>query len=286
MSSDGLGGRGGSAVLTPPPRTESSGFGQLVRRRWVEPHAPKVPEIIAIFWVVKILTTAGGEATSDWLARFGNFVGGGAELLVFAVGLVLQFGTRRYRAIAYWWLAFSIAIFGTGVADFLHLDVHLSYTETTVLWAAILALVFWLWHRQEGTLSIHSVHSRRREFYYWCTVFATFALGTALGDLTAATWKLGFLGSAVLFSLLIVLPWIAHRTLRLNAVVAFWASYVLTRPVGASWVDWVDKPKSLSGLNAGNGLTALACFLAVLALVVYLEIARPDVQQGVDQYEV
>jgi uncharacterized membrane-anchored protein len=274
-------------MLTPPiSRVGRPRLAATVTRRWVEPQAPKVPEIIAVFWVVKILTTAGGEATSDWLARFGNFVGGGAELLVFAIGIVLQFGTRRYRAFAYWWLAFAIAIFGTGVADFLHLDVHLSYGETTALWAVILALVFWLWHRQEGTLSIHSVHSRRREFYYWCTVFATFALGTALGDLTAAVWKLGFLGSAVLFSILIVLPGLARWRLRLNPVVAFWASYVLTRPVGASWVDWVDKPQSLSGLDAGNGPTAAVCFLAVLALVIYLEITRPDVQQGVDQYEV
>lgn len=259
---------------------------EFLNRRWVVPEAPKVPEVIAVFWIVKILTTAGGEATSDWLARLGNFVGGGAELLLFVVGLLLQFGTSRYRAFAYWWLAFSIAIFGTGVADFLHLDVHLSYGATTLLWAVILAGVFFLWHRQEGTLSIHSVHSRRREFYYWCTVFSTFALGTALGDFTAVTFHLGFLGSAVLFSILIVLPLIARRLLGLNAVVAFWISYVLTRPVGASWVDWADKPRWLSGLNAGNGPTALVCFLLVLALVMYLESARPDIQQGVAQYEV
>jgi uncharacterized membrane-anchored protein len=258
----------------------------VLDRRWPEPLAAKVPEIIALFWVVKILTTAGGEATSDWLATFGNFVGGGAELVVFVIGLVLQFGTRRYRAFAYWWLAFAIAIFGTGVADFLHLDVHISYAGTTVLWALILAIVFVLWHRQEGTLSIHSVHSRRREFYYWATVFSTFALGTALGDLTATRFNLGFLGSAILFSVLIVLPALARWKFGLNSVLAFWASYVLTRPVGASWVDWVDKPRLLSGLNGGNGPTALACFLLVLALVLYLDIVRPDVQQGLDQYEV
>lgn len=276
----------GSTSTLEPPGSSAPGLPRILSRRWAEPQAAKVPEIVAIFWVVKVLTTAGGEATSDWLARFGNVVGGGVELLVFAIGLVLQFGTTRYRAFAYWWLAFSIAIFGTGVADFLHLDVHLSYGETTLLWAVILAAVFVLWHRQEGTLSIHSVHNRRREFYYWCTVFATFALGTALGDLTAAVWKLGFLGSGVLFSILILLPWMAHRWLGLNAVVAFWASYVLTRPVGASWVDWADKPRHLSGLNAGNGPTAAVCFLLVLALVGYLEVARPDVQQGVEQYEV
>ena len=155
--------------------------------------AAKVPEVIFVFWVVKILTTAGGEATSDYLKTYGNIVGGGFEVVVFVVGLVLQFGTRRYRAFAYWFLAFAIAILGTGVADFLHLDVGIPYAGTTLLWAVILAGIFWVWQRNEGTLSIHSITTQRREAFYWATVFATFALGTALGDFTAtslnlATW--------------------------------------------------------------------------------------------------
>lgn len=258
----------------------------LIHRVWVDPVAPKVPEVIAIFWLVKILTTAGGEVTSDWLKRYGNFGGGGIELALFVVGLFLQFGTRRYRAFSYWWLAFSIAIIGTGIADFLHLDVHLSYLADSVLWAGILGLIFWLWHRQEGTLSIHSVHSRPREFYYWATVFATFALGTAFGDYTAAVLNLGYLGSGVLFGVLIVLPGIAHWKFRLDSVTAFWASYVLTRPLGASFSDWFSKPHNLTGLNYGNGTTAVVCFLLVAALVGYLAVARPDVQQGVDSAEV
>jgi uncharacterized membrane-anchored protein len=249
-------------------------------RFWVAPVAAKVPEIIALFWVVKILTTAGGEATSDYLASYGNFVGGGAEVLVFVVGLVLQFGTRRYRALAYWWLAFSIAIFGTGVADFLHLDVHIPYSGTTALWAVILGVVFWCWHRQEGTLSIHSIHSRRRELFYWSTVFATFALGTALGDYTAIALHLGFLGSGIFFGVAIVLPVLARLTLGLNSIGAFWMSYVLTRPLGASFADYVSKSHKLGGLGFGNGPTAAVCFAAVAVLVVYLAIARPDIQEG------
>jgi uncharacterized membrane-anchored protein len=251
-------------------------------RLWVVPVAAKVPEIIALFWVVKILTTAGGEATSDFLATFGNVVGGGVELVVFAIGLVLQFGTARYRAFAYWWLAFSIAIFGTGVADFLHLDVHIPYAGTTALWAVILGVIFWLWHHYEGTLSIHSIHTRRREFFYWATVFATFALGTALGDYTATALHLGYLGSGIFFGVAIVLPWLARWRFNLSAVTAFWMSYVLTRPLGASFADYASKPHKLSGLDLGNGPTAAVCFAAVAALVLYLAIARPDIQQGVD----
>jgi uncharacterized membrane-anchored protein len=258
----------------------------LVDRLWVAPVAAKVPEIVALFWIVKVLTTAGGEATSDYLATYGNVVGGGAELLVFVIGLVLQFGTKRYRALAYWWLAFSIAIFGTGVADFLHLDVHISYAGTTAMWAVILGVIFWLWHRQERTLSIHSVHTRRRELFYWSTVFATFALGTALGDYTAIALNLGFLGSGILFGVAIVLPGLARWALGVNAVAAFWVSYVLTRPLGASFADYVSKPHSVGGVAFGNGPTAAVCFGAVAALVLYLAIAEPDIQPGVDPAEV
>jgi uncharacterized membrane-anchored protein len=251
----------------------------IVEKVWAKPVAAKVPEVIAVFWLVKILTTAGGEVTSDWLKRYGNFGGGGIEVGLFLIGLFLQFGTKRYRAFSYWWLAFSIAIFGTGIADFLHLDVHLSYLADSLLWAVILGVIFWFWHRQEGTLSIHSVHSRPREFYYWATVFATFALGTAFGDYTAAVLNLGYFGSGILFAVLIVLPGIAHWKFGLNSVTAFWTSYVLTRPLGASFSDWFSKPRGITGLNYGNGTTAIVCFALVAALVVYLAVARPDIQR-------
>ena len=166
----------------------------LIGRYLPAPVAAKVPEVIFLFWVVKILTTAGGEAMSDYLKTYGNIGGGGIEVLVFVVGLVLQFGTRRYRAFAYWFLAFAIAITGTGVSDFLHLDVHIPYAGTTLLWAVILGAIFWLWQRSEGTLSIHSITTQRREVFYWATVFATFALGTALGDFTATSLNLGLPG--------------------------------------------------------------------------------------------
>src|ERR1700684_4639835 len=129
----------------------------MIRRIFPDPVAAKVPEVIVLFWVIKILTTAGGEATSDFLKSWGNIRGGGTEVGLFVIGLVLQFGTRRYRAFAYWFLAYAIAIFGTGVADFLHLDVGISYAGTTLLWAGILAAIFFLWQRSEGTLSIHSI---------------------------------------------------------------------------------------------------------------------------------
>jgi uncharacterized membrane-anchored protein len=246
------------------------------------PVAAKVPEVIFLFWVVKILTTAGGEATSDYLKTYGNFAGGGLEVLVIVVGLALQFGTRRYRAFAYWSLAFAIAITGTGVADFLHLDVHIPYAGTTLLWAVILALILWVWQRNEGTLSIHSITTQRREAYYWATVFATFALGTALGDYTANSLNLGYLDSGLLFTVVILIPALAHWQLNLDGVAAFWMSYVVTRPLGASFADYISKPKHMSGINFGDGPTAIVFAVAVFVLVSYLALVRPDIQKPVE----
>jgi uncharacterized membrane-anchored protein len=252
----------------------------MVGRVFPAPLAAKVPEIIFLFWVVKILTTAGGEATSDYLKTYGNFGGGGTEVALFVIALLLQFATRRYRAFAYWFLAYAIAIAGTGFSDFLHLDVHIPYAGTTTLWAVILAAVFWIWQRSEGTLSIHSITTQRREAFYWAVVFATFALGTALGDFTATSLGMGYLASGIFFFVLILIPALAWWRFGLNSIAAFWMAYVLTRPLGASFADYISKPHNISGIGFGDGPTALVFALAVLALVSYLAMARPDIQRS------
>jgi uncharacterized membrane-anchored protein len=254
----------------------------VLGRFFPAPVAAKVPEVIIWFWVAKILTTAGGEATSDYLKTWGNIKGGATEVLVFVVGVLWQFSTRRYQAFSYWFLAFAIAIFGTGVSDFLHLDVHIPYLGTTLLWAVILAGVFVLWQKSEGTLSIHSIVTQRREAFYWATVFATFALGTALGDYTASSLHLGYLASGILFSVLILVPAVATGYLGFNRIAGFWAAYVLTRPLGASYADYISKSQSLSGINFGDGQTALVFFGAVFVLVAYLAISRVDIQPALD----
>ena len=237
-----------------------------------------MPEIIFLFWVVKIFTTAGGEATSDYFKTWGNIGGGGTELILFLGALLVQFWTRRYRAFAYWFLAYAIAIFGTGVSDFLHLDVHIPYAGTTLLWAVVLIAIFWTWQHQEGTLSIHSVTTQRREAFYWATVFATFALGTALGDFTATSLGFGYLASGIFFGVVILIPALAWWRLGLNSIAAFWMAYVVTRPLGASFADYISKPPSMSGIGFGDGPTAVVFAVAVFLLVTYLAIARPDIQ--------
>jgi uncharacterized membrane-anchored protein len=243
-----------------------------------EPIAAKVPAITAAFWLCKLLTTAGGEATSDYLAEHNVVIGGAIEVLLLVVALGLQLRTRRYFAPAYWSLALAIAISGTGAADTMHLHFGIPYAGTTVFWAGVLALIFWYWHRSEGTLSIHSITSRRRELYYWATVFATFALGTAAGDLTATTFGLGYLTSTVTFAVIILIPAIGWWRFGMNEVVAFWFAYVVTRPIGASLADYLSKPQRISGIDFGDGPTATVMIGAVVVVVAYLALARIDIQ--------
>jgi uncharacterized membrane-anchored protein len=251
-------------------------------RAFPQPLAAKVPEITLVFWVIKLLTTAGGEATSDYLGLGSPVVGAAVEIGLLVIALVCQFRVRRYHAAAYWFLAYAIAIFGTGVSDTLHLVIGLPYAGTTLLWAVVLAGVFVVWYRSERTLSIHSIVTRRREAFYWTTVFVTFALGTALGDFTATSLGLGYLSSVVLFAVAIAMPAVAWR-LGLSAVAAFWWAYVLTRPLGASVADYVSKPPSLSGLGFGDGRTALVATLAVAVAVAGLVITRSGIQRPADQ---
>jgi uncharacterized membrane-anchored protein len=257
----------------------STGPASGSRRFFAEPLAVKVPEITFMFWVIKILTTAGGEATSDYLSLGNRMVGGVIEAGIFCIALLWQFRTRKYTAAAYWLLAYSIAIFGTGIADAMHLFVGIPYAGTTALWAIVLAAIFWLWYRSEGTLSIHSILTTRRELYYWATVFATFALGTALGDFTATALHLGYLASGIMFFVVILIPALLWSGFKVNSVFCFWFAYVITRPLGASFADYASKGHDLSGANFGDGPTAAVATVAVAILVAYLIVSGHGVQK-------
>ncbi len=246
----------------------------------------KVPEVTALFWVTKLLTTAVGESTSDYLVKRMNpvlAVGIGGLVLIGA--LVLQFRADRYVPWTYWFNVVMVAVVGTMAADVLHLQFHVPYAVSTAFFAVVLAVVFVTWSRVEGTLSIHSIVTPRREAFYWAAVMATFALGTAAGDLTAKTLGLGYLSSAVLFAALITVPAVGYWRFHLNAVLAFWWAYVLTRPLGASIADWLGKPKYLSGLGFGDAIVSVvlgALIVACVAALTRVERQRDPVPVGVD----
>jgi uncharacterized membrane-anchored protein len=243
--------------------------------------AVKVPEITAMFWVVKILTTGMGEAASDYLGTLSLALAGAAGVLGFAVAMWLQFRVGRYIPAVYWFAVSMVALFGTMVADGLHVALGVPYAISTLLYAAAVAVVLWLWHRSEGTLSIHSIVTPRRETHYWLTVLATFALGTAAGDLTAASLSLGYLVSGLLFAAIIAVPAIAWSRFGLNATVAFWAAYVVTRPLGASFADWFGKPHTVGrGLGFGDGTVTAVLILGIVALVAWT--SRPGANPAAD----
>jgi uncharacterized membrane-anchored protein len=247
--------------------------------RFPEPVAAKVPEIAALFWTIKLLTTGMGEATSDFLAARSLLLAAAVGGLGFAAAMWWQFRVTHYSAVTYWLAVAMVAVFGTMAADGLHKGLGVPYVASTLFYAIVLATIFALWRRSEETLSIHSIVTRRREVYYWLTVLATFALGTATGDLTASTLWLGYFPSAVLFAGLILMPAIGWWRFKLNAVVAFWWAYVLTRPLGASLADGFGKSRKLSGLGWGDGAVAAVSAVVIAVLVGYVAVARNDIQR-------
>ncbi|WCN36287.1 hypothetical protein [Aneurinibacillus uraniidurans] len=249
--------------------------GKLHRERSI---FTKVPEITAFFWITKVLTTGMGEVFSDYLVNHINPILavalGGIGLVV---SLILQFSVRRYVAWIYWLVVIMVSIFGTMAADVVHVVLGIPYLVSTTFFVVALAIIFVVWYTIEKTLSIHSIYTFRSEAFYWCTVLATFALGTAAGDMTAATMHLGYFGSGVLFAVLLAIPALGYL-FGLNKIVAFWFAYIMTRPVGASFSDWISVPHSRGGIGLGEGPVSLCLTIIIVVLVGYLTITHKDVK--------
>lgn len=232
--------------------------------------AVKVPEVTAAFWVTKVLTTGMGETASDFLFHnLSHVIALAIGIVGFAASLVLQSRARRYVPWIYWLAVVMVSVFGTMAADVAHVALGVPYTASTAFFIVVLGVIFAWWYAKERTLSIHSITTRPRERFYWDTVLATFALGTAAGDLTAKTLNWGYLSSGVLFAAVIVIPLVAHRWLRLNAIIAFWFAYIVTRPLGASFSDWF----AYSTPHWGNGPITVVLTVAIIGLVGYMTAA-------------
>jgi len=245
--------------------------------------ASKVPEVIALFWIVKVLTTGMGEATSDYFVHrvgLGNTPALAVVALttgaLLAISLVIQLAARSYVTWRYWLAVTLVGVFGTMAADGVHVQLGVPYIVSSAFFAVVLAVIFCLWYASERTLSIHSIRTRRRELFYWAVVIATFALGTATGDMTAVTLNLGYLLSGVMFAGLIALPAIGYRWFGLNEVFAFWFAYVLTRPLGASFADWLAVSPSRGGLGLGYGTVALTLGASIVGFVTYMAVSHVD----------
>jgi uncharacterized membrane-anchored protein len=238
----------------------------------------KVPEVTVYFWMTKVLTTAMGEVTSDYIVhRISPVIAVVLAGVVLAGALMVQLVVRRYVPWIYWLAVVMVAVFGTMAADVLHIRFGVSYLASTVFFAVVLAGCFSTWYAVEKTLSIHSIYTLRRELFYWATVMTTFALGTAAGDMTAITMHLGYFSSGLMFVGIIAVPALAYRLAGLNAIVAFWFAYIVTRPLGASFADWMGKSRVLGGLGYGEVQVSLALTVLIVALVAYVSVTRADI---------
>jgi len=238
-----------------------------------------VPEVTLYFWLIKVLCTTVGETAADYLDTnlnmgLTNTTYVMSVLLVAA--LVAQFSARRYVPGVYWLVVVLISVVGTLVTDNLTDNLGVPLTTTTAVFSVVLAATFAVWYAVERTLSIHSIRTPRREAFYWLTILFTFALGTASGDLVAEKMNLGYWPSALIFGGVIAAITLAHYKLRLNAVLAFWLAYILTRPLGASLGDYLSQAKADGGLGLGTVGTSALFLTAILALVVYLTVTRRD----------
>lgn len=241
----------------------------------------KVPELTVYFWIIKLLSTAMGEATSDYLVFHINpYVAVAFGSIGLIVSLILQLWIKKYVAWIYWLTIVMVAVFGTMAADILHVVIGIPYLITTTFFSVSLALVFLIWYKVEKTLSIHSINTSRRELFYWATVMATFALGTAAGDMTAATLGLGYLLSGVLFAILFIIPGIGYWKFGWNEIFSFWFAYVITRPLGASFADYFGKP-ILGGLGLGDAQVSVVLTLLIIIFVAYLTVTRKDIKGSV-----
>lgn len=231
----------------------------------------RVPDATPFFWILKILTTGFGESFADLVQ---HHIGPKKALLLFATLLIgavaWHMRQGRYRVWPYWLTVVLVANFGTVLADVLAFRLGVPLTVSNVVFAVGLAAVFLLWWRSEGTLSIHSVDTNRRELFYWAAVILTFALGTAVGDLSAGRLGLGYLGSGIFYIGLILLPALGYLKFGLGPVLAFWASYIVTRPLGASFADWMAFPENRGGLNLGLALVSAVLGVLILGLVALM----------------
>jgi uncharacterized membrane-anchored protein len=237
----------------------------------------KVPEVTIYFWVIKILCTTVGETGADFLRTKLSF---GLTNTTFVVGallglaLLVQMRLRNYVPSVYWLAVVLLSVVGTLITDNLTDNFGVPLLTTTIVFSIALAVIFAGWYASEQTLSIHTIVTTRRETFYWLAILFTFALGTAAGDLTAERLNLGYFLSAIVFGAVIAAVTVAHLRFGLNAILAFWIAYILTRPLGASLGDFLAQPRDVGGLGLGTIVTSALFLATILATVVYLSVTR------------
>jgi len=237
----------------------------------------KVPEVTVAFWVVKIMATTVGETAADYLAvdlKLGLTATTWVMAGLLAAALVFQFRARRYVPAVYWLAVVFISVVGTLITDNLTDRFGVALAVTTTLFTIAMLATFAAWYASEGTLSIHTIYTTRREAFYWSAILFTFALGTAAGDYLAETLDIGYLRSGLLFASLIGLVALAYFVFKISEVLAFWMAYILTRPLGASIGDYTSQPRHAGGLGLGTTVTSFGFLVVIVGLVAWFTVQQ------------
>ncbi|MEO6299519.1 MAG: hypothetical protein ABIV25_13465 [Paracoccaceae bacterium] len=233
----------------------------------------RVPKVTVDFWLIKLMAVTMGETAADYLGvNLGLGLTATSLIMsaVLIVALVFQFAQKRYVPWAYWLSVVLISIVGTLVTDNLVDNFGVPLQVTTIIFTIALAATFALWYRAEGTLSIHSILTTRRETWYWLAILFTFALGTASGDLVAEKFALGYLSTGVLFGLIIASLTIGYFFLKLDPILGFWLVYIFTRPLGASFGDLLSQKHEYGGFGLGTIITSVLFLSAIIVIVGYM----------------
>jgi uncharacterized membrane-anchored protein len=237
----------------------------------------RVPEVTATFWIIKILATTVGETAADFLSvnlKLGlnvtSYIMSGILLML----LLNQFRLKRYVLLSYWIVVVFMSITGTLITDSLIDNFGVSLITTTIIFSIILLIVFVLWYLNEKTLAMHSINTAKRELFYWAAILFTFALGTATGDYLAEALKLGYTQAAMIFGASIAAITAAYYYLGMNAVLAFWLAYILTRPLGASIGDLLSQPTKNGGFGWGTVSTSMLFLSIITSLIIYLSLKQ------------
>jgi uncharacterized membrane-anchored protein len=240
----------------------------------------KVPLVTLAFWVIKILATTVGETGADFLnfqLGFGLIATSAVMTVALIVILAIQMRQDRYVPWIYWLVVVFLSVLGTLLTDNLSDTLGVSLYVSTIAFILALSATFILWYRSERTLSIHDITTTRREAFYWAAILFTFALGTASGDLVAEKLGWGYALAGLIFGGCIAAITFAYYALRLNAVLAFWLAYILTRPLGASIGDFLTQPHTAGGLGISTMAVSGVFLVIIVGLVTYLTLRAPDV---------
>ena len=240
----------------------------------------KVPEVTLYFWIIKIMATTVGETAADFLNFNLHFGLTGTSVVIsmlLIVFLVVQVYAQKYVPWRYWLVVVLISIVGTLITDNLVDNFGVALETTTITFSLALLVTFAVWYASEKTLSIHTIFTTKRELFYWAAILFTFALGTAAGDLAAEGLNLGYVNSTLMFGALIGSVTLAYYGFKANAVLTFWIAYILTRPLGASFGDYLSQPVTEGGLGLGTVITSVIFFSTIAGLVIYLSVTQRDV---------